>query len=96
MRRDYRGREAECVREIVELDKVDVARADVLIASAPKPSVGTSMEVFLAFQTGKLVITVTPPNGPPPSPWLVYHSNALVHSYEAAVDVVLDYARGLA
>lgn len=42
MRRDYRGRETECVNEIVELDKLDVNDCDVMLVNNPKPSVGTS------------------------------------------------------
>lgn len=84
MRRDYRGREAESVREIVELDKIDVAQSDVLLVNYTKPSVGTSMEIIYAWQLGKQIVVVAPP-GESLSPWLVYHSHAVLHSFEDAV-----------
>jgi hypothetical protein len=86
MRRDYRGREAECVREIVELDKIDVAGSDVLIVNYDKPSVGTSMEVLYAWERGKPVVTVCATDANV-SPWLRYHSTELVHSFREAVAV---------
>src|SRR5262249_50278719 len=49
MRRDYRGKEAESYREIVELDKRDVEAADVILVNYDKPSVGTSMEILWAW-----------------------------------------------
>lgn len=87
MRRDYRGREAESVTDIVELDKIDVCAAEALIVSYDKPSVGTSMEVLYAFERGKLVIVVTSP-GVNISPWLRYHSHRIVYSYLDAVACV--------
>jgi hypothetical protein len=83
MRRDYRGREAESVNEIVELDKRDVAASDVILANCPKPSVGTSMEVFLAWQQGKIVIAVAQE---PVSPWLRYHSTKIAPTIKDAID----------
>jgi hypothetical protein len=83
MRRDYRGREAESVNEIVELDKRDVAVSDVILANCPKPSVGTSMEIFLAWQQGKIVVAVAQE---PVSPWLRYHSTKIVPTIKEAID----------
>ncbi len=87
MRRDYRGREAESVNEIVELDKIDIAQCDALIVNYDKPSVGTSMEVFHAFNTGKGIVVVARPDASI-SPWLRYHSHAIVHSFDEAVEVL--------
>jgi hypothetical protein len=83
MRRDYRGREAESVNEIVELDKRDVAACDVILANCPKPSVGTSMEIFLAWQMSKIVVAVAQE---PVSPWLRYHSTKIVGTIKEAID----------
>jgi hypothetical protein len=87
MRRDYRGREEESWREIVELDKVDVGGCDAVLASVPKPSVGTSMEILWAWERGKLVVGVVPPGGKV-SPWLRYHCAYLVHSYREGVQLI--------
>lgn len=88
MRRDYRGREAEAFREIVELDKIDVARSSVILVNYDKPSVGTSMEVLFAWQIGKPVIVVCRPDAII-SPWLRYHSHAIVNSFDDAVQWIV-------
>lgn len=87
MKRDYRGREAESVNEIVEFDKIDVMRGDALIVNYDKPSVGTSMEVLFAFERGKLVVVVARPEAVI-SPWLRYHSHAIVASFPEAVEKI--------
>lgn len=86
MARDYRGREAEAYREIVELDKIDVAEADIILVNYDKPSVGTSMEILYAWQLGKRVIVICREDAVI-SPWLRYHSTHLVHSFDAAMDI---------
>lgn len=83
MRRDYRGREAECVAEIVEGDKQDIHESDAFLVNYDRPSVGTSMEIYLAWTLGKPVIVVTRPETVI-SPWLRYHSTKIVHSFDEA------------
>lgn len=85
MRRDYRGKEAKEFREIVELDKIDVARSDCIIVNYDKPSVGTSMEGLFAWTIGKPIVVVCTPDTVI-SPWLRYHSHAIVNSFTAAVE----------
>jgi nucleoside 2-deoxyribosyltransferase len=84
MRRDYRGREAESVNEIVTLDKVDIANSDAILVNYDRPSVGTSMEVYLAFTAGKLVVVVAK-DGERISPWLRYHSHKITNNFNAAL-----------
>lgn len=84
MRRDYRGREDESVAEIVELDKKDVEDADFILVNAPRPSVGTSMEVLYAWQLKKPVVSVVP-HDTPVSPWMRYHSTVITNSLREAV-----------
>lgn len=84
MKRDYRGKEAEAFREIVELDKVEVASCDVLLVNYDKPSVGSSMEILYAWERGKRVVVVRRPNTVI-SPWLRYHAHHLTHSFDAAL-----------
>lgn len=83
-KRDYRGKEAESYREIVELDKRDVRRADVVLVNHVKPSVGTAMEVFYAWTLGTPVVLLCE-RGAALSPWLRYHSTSIVHSVRDAV-----------
>lgn len=87
MVRDYRGREAEAYREIVELDKIDVANADIILVNYDKPSVGTSMEVLFAWQLGKRIVVVCRPDAVI-SPWLRYHSTHLLNSFDDAIDLI--------
>jgi hypothetical protein len=87
MRRDYRGKEKTHVDEIVELDKEDVLNADALLVNHPKPSVGTSMEVFFAWEHGKYIVVVCP-DGVTQSPWMLYHCNHIVHTFEEAYDLL--------
>jgi hypothetical protein len=84
MRRDYRGKEAESTREIVELDKIDVALSDVLLVNFDKPSVGTSMEIIWAWERGKMIVVVHKA-GAVLSPWLAYHSHARFTSFDEAI-----------
>ena len=85
MRRDYRGKELESVNEIVQLDKIDVDKCDIVLANCPKPSVGTSMEILYAWERNKPVLVVVPKDGPI-SPWLRYHSTKILHSFDEAVN----------
>lgn len=87
MRRDYRSREDDCTAEIVELDKIDVLKSDVLLVNFDKPSVGTSMEVLYAWQYGKTIVTVCVP-GQPISPWMKYHSHAICYSFNEAIEYI--------
>ena len=92
MRRDYRGRELEAYEEVVTLDKVDIAQSDALLVNYPGPSVGTAMEVLLAFQTGKLVVVVAAP-GVRMSPWLRYHSHAIVPTFHEGISKLREHFR---
>jgi nucleoside 2-deoxyribosyltransferase len=85
--RDYRGHEDENVEDIVEQDKADLYSCHAVIAWCPRPSVGTSMEVLYAWTVGMPVV-VAVPDGAPVSPWLRYHSSAVVDSLEAALEVL--------
>lgn len=86
MRRDYRGKEAMNVREIVEGDKEDIRKSDAMVVMYDKPSVGTSMEVFFAHQLGIPVVVVAD-DSIKWSPWLIYHSIAT----GPRLDTMLDY-----
>lgn len=91
MKRDYRGKEAESYREIVDLDKRDVRSADVVLVNYVKPSVGTAMEVFYAWTLGIPVVLWCAPDAVL-SPWLRYHSTAIVHSPLAALAKIREIA----
>lgn len=86
MVRDYRGRELEpgIAKEIVENDKSDILGCDWMVVYYEKPSVGTSMEVLFAWENGVRSLVIDK-SGKPLSPWLSYHSAAVVASLDEAV-----------
>lgn len=92
-RRDFRGVESSNVAEIVEGDKRDIDNADIVLAYAVTPSVGTSMEILYAFsnQLKKFVVVVV--GAPGASPWLLYHSDVAVGSLSEALQAVKEYAK---
>jgi hypothetical protein len=87
MRRDYRGRELDCVEEIVEGDKVDIDLSTHLLVHFDKPSVGTSMEILYAWERKIPVIVVTNKEVKL-SPWLIYHSDKVFNSFEEAIKFI--------
>ena len=84
--RDYRGLEKEKMIEIVEKDLKDLKRSDILLIYAPKPSWGTAMEIVYAYLQSKQIITVAPEKEI--SPWLKYHTDILVSSFEELLEVL--------
>jgi len=89
MKRDYRGKEKDTYREIVDLDKRDIRNCDIVLVNYDKPSVGTSMEVFYAWTLGKPVI-VWCKEDTVVSPWLRYHSTSFVFSLDQVIDKILE------
>lgn len=82
MVRDYRGREDQCVKEIVEGDKADIDSVSAMVALVETPSAGTSMEVLYAWERGIPVVAITSGRV---SPWIRYHSTAVVTTLEEAL-----------
>lgn len=99
LRRDYRGVETQpgVARRIKRGDLVDIEACDALLANCPQPSWGTGMEIMHAHNTGKLVICVLPADilALGPSPWLIEHSDWMLHTYEDAVDVLVAHYEDL-
>lgn len=93
MDRDYRGREDECWKEIVENDLVDIRQVDVVLASynppgIERPFVGTSMEIFFAAHVLGIPVVFVAKEDQVISPWIRYHSARIVHSYEDACQLI--------
>lgn len=55
MSRDYRGKEDENVKAIVDGDLADIASCEAVIAYCPRPSWGTAMEIHHIATTGKTI-----------------------------------------
>jgi nucleoside 2-deoxyribosyltransferase len=87
MRRDYRGREKDSWREIVENDLDDIVSSDFILVNATRPSWGTAMEVSYAYKYGKTIVCFIG-NNDNPSPWLIYHSNYISSTLEMAVEEI--------
>lgn len=83
MRRDFRGREDSAVAELVEGDKEDIDACQALVAKVTIPSAGTSMEILWAWLNETPVITIAEGKV---SPWIRYHSVAIVPTEEAALE----------
>lgn len=90
MRRDYRGKEEDCYREIVEGDKIDIYNSDILLVNYERPSVGTSMEILYAWERGKPIVLVTSKNTKI-SPWLRYHVTKIFNSFKEACKYIAEY-----
>lgn len=82
MARDYRGREDQCWKEIVEGDKEDVEQCHAVVAKVNPASAGTSMEILWAWLAEIPVIAITEGRV---SPWVRYHATDIVASEEAAL-----------
>lgn len=87
MRRDYRGKEALHVNDIVHGDFEDIALADVILVNASRPSWGTAMEIYHASLLGKRVVAFGA--GDNPSPWLIYHCDLLAPTFSAALEAIV-------
>lgn len=87
MRRDFRGLEESEYEAIVEGDLDDIDRADSLLVYFDRPSVGTAMEAFYGYRSGKRVVVVNASGGEI-SPWLRYHCHAVVSDLETAIRVL--------
>ncbi len=83
MRRDYRGIEDDSVDDIVHGDLKDINNSNVMLANCWQTSWGTAMEIHYAWGCGIDVICILPP-GSRVSPWLRYHSTAVVNSLDEA------------
>ncbi len=89
----YRGREEKETfpdpRGAVIRDKQDILRCDVMIVNDSLEQVsmiGTSMEVFFAWEHNKPVIMFG--NGHPKDYWLNYHSHIRVETLEEACQLI--------
>jgi len=87
MRRDYRGQSEAPAEEIVTEDLKDITHSDVLLANAWKPSVGTSMEIWIASQQPNTKVVVIAPERC--SPWHRYCADEVVSSLQDAYKILI-------
>jgi len=72
---------------IVELDKTDIQHSSHVLVYYIRPSVGTSMEIFYAWERKKTVYVVNE-GGADLSPWMLYHSTKVFNTLEEAVEQI--------
>ena len=77
----------------MHLDKLEIMQCDLVIANCPQPSVGTSMEIIYAWEREKPVL-IWIPQDVKLSPWLVYHSTFLAHSWDDVLQCVDRFRNG--
>lgn len=92
MRRDYRGREHDHARKIVEGDIYDINAADIVLAKCDAPSWGTAMEIRIAFDAHKSILVVA--DRATASPWLRYHATAMFPSLLDAIQYLNRFHNG--
>lgn len=92
MRRDFRGQEEQNASAIVNSDKFDIKRSQIILVNAVRPSWGTAMELAYARADihYKLIVAFNVPAKP--SPWLAYHCDRMCPTLAEA----LEYVRGIA
>jgi hypothetical protein len=88
MSRDYRGREDECVNEIVEGDKEDIRNSNFLLVNVTRPSWGTAMEIPYAWGLDIPIIAFCLDPKVRISPWLRYHCTSIWPSVEVACNEI--------
>ena len=88
--KDYKYDPESVLPDLVEADKIDIEASDVLLANCTKVSVGTSMEILLAWMKDKQVIVVAP-EGVHPSAWIYYHSHKVFKTMEEAYGHIAEF-----
>jgi len=86
MDRDCRGKTEENFRQIVEQDKADIDRCDILLVNCHKPSSGTAMEMLYAWERKKRVYVVA--DDDVVSPWIRYHSTQILRTLADATALI--------
>jgi len=87
MDRDYRGRESVYEYEIIERDKEDIDRSEIILAWIDRPSFGTAMEIMYAQMNGQTILVVNN-IGDALSPWVTYHATAMFNTLEDACEKI--------
>lgn len=91
MRRDFRGREDECMNDIVLGDMEDIADSQFLLVNATKPSWGTAMEIVYANRKNIPVAAFINPGKV--SPWLRFHCTFISNTLEGAISAINTWAK---
>lgn len=69
---------------VVQMDKLEIAKSDVLIVNATNPGWGTPIEQYIGWSTGKMIICFSDCDFP--SIWAKAHSHKMCRTHMEAVE----------
>lgn len=93
MDRDYRNHvkfTEKDIKDIVEGDKNDIKRSDLVVVYYDRPSVGTSMEILYAFERNIPVAIINASGNDVISPWLTYHAEYITADIDQMIKYVVE------
>jgi hypothetical protein len=79
---------------VVQMDKMEIAKSDVVIVNATNPGWGTPMEQYIAFTSGKMVLAFSECDYP--SVWAKVHSHQFFRDHVEAADFLCSIATNIA
>ncbi len=82
-----RGYDENNATQIVEGDIAEIQKCSALLVMFDKPSVGTSMEIRIAW-ANEIPIHLVDISGKSRSPWLIYHVTAFYSTLEEACEAI--------
>lgn len=75
---------------VVQMDKMEIAKSDVLIVNATNPGWGTPMEQYIAWAAGKMIICFSDCDFP--SIWARVHSHKMFRTHIEAAEWLCNVA----
>ena len=89
-----RGNNDSISKQVVTLDKAEIAASDALLVWYNQPAAGskmtgTTMEIIYAFERGKLVVLVS--HEPIISSWIDYHTHIKCNTLKQGSQFILDF-----
>ena len=75
---------------IIKMDKMEIAKSDVLIVNATHPAWGTPIEQYIGWSTGKLVITFADKDSP--AIWANAHCHKMCRTHIEAAEYLCHIA----
>lgn len=75
---------------VVQMDKMEIAKSDVLIVNATNPGWGTPIEQYIGWSTGKLIIAFSDCDFP--SIWAKAHCHKMCRNHIEAANYLCDVA----
>jgi len=88
MRRIFNDKEFFSHNEIVNFDKYDIQKSDIILVNCTKPSWGTAMEIMYAYSLGKFIVAFTNSDFKKVTPWIVVHSTRVCISLDEAIEYI--------